>query len=341
MDLSKLWRAWPVVGPWRLAPLAGGTNNVVWQAETHDGQAYVLRLTTDQMRLPRLRYEALLLQALADRQLPFALALPLRTHSGEIVAQFEDETGTLALASLYPLLPGQRQTNLPARHDPLKVAHAGLTLALLDQALAALVELPAPTGFQPLPTFGALDRWHPLMSDPRTMVEDLPLDRAQIGQIHTLLDDVLECVPQLYARLPQQLLHRDYDPSNILMEGDRVSAVLDFEFAGRDIRVLDLCVALSWWPVELLGTGQEWSLIDTFATAFTRQVALDEEELRAIPAVLRLRDMASLVHRIGRYLAGRETEERIQKRVEQSLWREDWLSTHRQTLLEHALRWQD
>jgi Ser/Thr protein kinase RdoA (MazF antagonist) len=118
-----------------------------------------------------------------------------------------------------------------------------------------------------------------------------------------------------------------------------VTSVLDFEFAGRDIRVLDLCVALSWWPANLLGTGKEWDLIDTFGAAYTHQISLSEEELYAIPAVFRLRDATSLVYRMGRYLAGMETEIRIQGRVEHSLWREAWLSDHYKTLIDHALAW--
>ncbi len=44
MDLAQLWEAWPIAGPWRLTPLSGGTNNLVWCAETANGERYVLRL---------------------------------------------------------------------------------------------------------------------------------------------------------------------------------------------------------------------------------------------------------------------------------------------------------
>ncbi len=179
------------------------------------------------------------------------------------------------------------------------------------------------------------------MPDPLFAVEQLPIDREQARQIRTFLDAVMESIPGLYTKLPQQVLHRDYDPSNILLDHQHVTAVLDFEFAGRDIRILDLCVAFSWWPADLLGTGMEWDLINTFGTAYTRQVSvsLSEEELHAIPAVLRLRDATSFVHRMGRYLAGMESETRIQGRVQHSLWREAWLSVHQKTLLDHVLAW--
>ena len=79
--------------------------------------------------------------------------------------------------------------------------------------------------------------------------------------------------------------------------------------------------------------------MDVFATAYTQHIALSEAELLAIPAVLRLRDAVSFVHRAGRYLAGLESDARIQDRVEHSLWRESWLSANRETLLQYALTW--
>ena len=48
---------------------------------------------------------------------------------------------------------------------------------------------------------------------------------------------LIERMPDLYATLPQQLAHEDFDPSNVLMEGARVTGVLDFEFCARDLRV--------------------------------------------------------------------------------------------------------
>jgi len=58
-----------------------------------------------------------------------------------------------------------------------------------------------------------------------------------------------------------------------------------------------------------------------------------------MPDVLRLRDATSLVHRIGRYLAGLETDIHMQDRVKHSLWREDWLSANQGRLLHHAVAW--
>ena len=336
MNVLHLWEAWPIEGPWHLSPFLGGKNNRVWRGEAADGRCYVLRLIPDLRQIPRIRYEVALLEALSHHQPPFLLPLPLRAHNGDIIVPFEQEAGTLAYATLSPLLPG----HLPDQTDLTIASSAGFALAWLDRALAALPEMQVPEGIQSLPTFGKLAHWHPFVPDPLAAVEQLPVDQDHAQQIRHFLAVVMEKVDDLYRQLPQQLLHRDYDPSNILVDDQQVTAVLDFEFAGTDLRVLDVCVALSWWPVNLLGTGREWELIDTFGTSYVTHFPLSEQELCAFPDVWRLRDAASLVYRMGRYLAGLETDSHMQGRVQHSLWREAWLSVHQETLVRHALSWE-
>ena len=335
MILEQLWQAWPIAGPWRLSPLSGGTNNLVWRAETVDGERYVLRLFPDLTQLPRLRYEAALLEALSHADLPFRMPLPIRTRHGESVAFLEREKETLAFAVLSPFLPGA----LPERNDPSLAPPAGEAMAALDQALAALPEVAAPAGFDPTFSYGDLVRGYSPVVDPIAAVERLPIECDKARQIQNILASVQEKLQDLYVRLPQQLVHQDFDPTNIFMEDRRVTAVFDFEFAGIDLRVMELCVALSWWPVNLMGTGKEWEVMDAFAMAYVAGFPLSEEELRAIPEVLRLRDAGSLVHRMERYFAGLETDVTMQQRAEHTLWRETWLVTHREMLLHHAMAW--
>jgi homoserine kinase type II len=334
--MLNLWQAWPIEGPWHLTPLSGGKNKQMWRAEAADGQCYVLRLIPDVSHIPHLRYEAALLEAVSHQQPPFLLPLPLQARSGDIVVPCEQEAERWTFATLSPLLPGHR---LSDRNDLVIATNAAYALAWLDQALAMLADLPLPEGSQFPGLFGQLAHCHPRVPDPLAAVEHLPIDRDHARQIRHFLATVMEKVDALYAHLPQQVLHRDYDPSNILVDNQQVTAVLDFEFAGTDLRVLDLCVALSWWPVDIMGTGKEWDLIDTFGMAYMTRFPLDEQELLAFPDVFRLRDATSLVYRMGRYLAGLETDTRIQGRVQHSLWRETWLATQQETLLRHALSW--
>ena len=335
MDLAHLWQAWPIVGPWRLSSLSGGTNNLVWRADTAGGESYVLRVFPDLTQLPRLHYEAALLLALSSTDLPFRLPVPIMTHNTESIALLEQEEGIQAFATLSPFLPGER----PDRNDLSLAPPAGTAMAVLDKALAAVMEIDAPVRIEPTFSYGSLMRGYTPMPDPLAALEHLPVEREKVQQLQRILALVIEKVPDLYARLPQQLLHLDYGPANIFMQDHRVTAVFDFEFAGIDLRVMELCVALSWWPVNQMGTGKEWEMIDAFATAYMVDIPLSEEELHAIPDMLRLRDAGSLIHRMARYFAGRETDATMQQRVEHSLWREAWLIAHHETLLHHAMTW--
>lgn len=334
-DLFNVLTSWPIEPPATLAPLAGGTNNRAWLVETRDGPSYVLRLTAGLADLARIRYEAALLEALHTTALPFLLPLPLLARTGDMLVPLEVDPGEPGIAILAPLLPGQ----VPER-NAANIALAGAALAQLDAALASIPssELPVNTSTGRF-LYGDLAHCHPLVSDPLEAIAQV-LQPEQAQAIAPILEKTQRDWETLTAQdLPQQMLHRDCGPGNMLMEGERITAILDFEFAGIDRRVFDLCVAISWWPVRLMGTGQEWELIDSFGRAYTAYVPLTDEELLALPATLRMRDTTSLIYRIGRYMAGQESEKTIQERARHSLWREQWLSGNRETLVQHALAW--
>jgi homoserine kinase type II len=107
----------------------------------------------------------------------------------------------------------------------------------------------------------------------------------------------------------------------------RVTGVLDFEFCARDVRVMDLTVALSWWPLQALGTGKEWPIIRAFATGYARHIRLADDELAAIPALYELRAYTSLIHRLGRQRQGLSTMSAVLERAQAATDRADWLQS--------------
>jgi homoserine kinase type II len=335
MDVSNLLHlltGWPIEPPFLLTLLPGSTNNQAWSVKSADQSSYVLRLTPGVPDLPRIRYEVALLLASGEKSLPFSLPICLQTRSRERFLLVEQGDAEPAIATLMFLLPG----SVPER-DVVSSVSVGVALAQLDAALATIAPslLPVSSGF----SYGDLYHIHPLVPDPFSTVEQL-LETAQSRQIDRILRQAQQDWEVLSAQsLPRQILHRDCGPGNVLMEQECVTAILDFEFAGMDLRIFDLCVAMSWWPVRLMGTGREWELIDAFGRAYTANLPLTEDELLALPAALRMRDATSLVHRIGRYLAGLETAQTLQERVQHSLWREAWLVANQEILVQHALAW--
>jgi homoserine kinase type II len=334
-NLFDLLSNWAVEAARTFTPLSGGTNNRAWLVTTENGPAYILRLTSGAGDLAHFQYEVALLAALANKALPFQLPLPLQTRSGELFVFIAQESSEPAIATLTAFIAGQ----VPERTIST-IARISVALAQLDSALATIPAsvLPVSAGAAHF-LYGDLSHCHFLVQDPFTTVEHI-LEAAQARQICAILRQTQDDWETLSAQnLPQQVLHRDCGPGNVLMEREEVTAILDFEFAGPDRRLFDLCVALSWWPVRLMGTGREWELIDILGHTYTAHFPLTEEELLALPAALRMRDATSLVYRVGRYLAGLETEKTLQERVRHSIWRETWLAANRETLLQHVLTW--
>jgi homoserine kinase type II len=129
-------------------------------------------------------------------------------------------------------------------------------------------------------SYGDLQHCHPLVPDPAAAILQLPVETKVQQRLLTRYHRLLEQVPAIYGAMPQQLSHEDYAPLNILMEGERVTGVLDFEFCCRDLRVMDLTVALSWWPNAQFGTGDEWPIIDALSSVYARRCALADGRIR-------------------------------------------------------------
>jgi len=83
----------------------------------------------------------------------------------------------------------------------------------------------------------------------------------------TFFDDYIASFEGLFSQLPQQLIHRDPNPSNIMFENGEFTGFIDFDISERNIRLWDVCycatgLLVSWsavseiktlWPGILLG----------------------------------------------------------------------------------------
>jgi homoserine kinase type II len=325
--LAALLGTWNVAAPRRLSPLAHGTNNLVLRVES-PGADYVLRVYANHADLERLRFEHAVLSRLQAAHLPFAVPAPLLTSTGEYYARAATESGE-ALATLTSLIPGQ-----PPRRDDLQQARAaGAAVALLDTALGQVEPAVAGQGVS-WRSFGDLAHCHPLVPDPASALADLRVPPDARRRLVARYEWLMARIPGLYADLPQQLSHEDTDPGNLLMEGSLVTGVLDFEFCSRDLRAMDLTVALSWWPVAQFGTGDEWPIIQALAQGYAVHQRLDEAEIEATPLLFVLRGFTSLIHRLGRHRQGLSPLEAVTSRAYAALERDEWLQENGRRLVE-------
>lgn len=327
LELAQLQRIWPQVSGGRAHPLTRGTNNEMYRIDAASG-AYVLRVAGQRVSLRRLAFEYDVMTRLRALTLPFALPIPLLTTQGDLSARIQIADGE-ALATLTPLIPGAE----PKRDNLAQAEGAGAALGQLDDALARIALARSDDALDWRST-GDLAHCHPFAPEPQQAIATLPLPADALASLTAGYDSLLAQIAPLYASLPRQLSHEDYDTSNVLMVGERVSGVLDFEFCALDLRAMDLVVALTWWPFERFGSGDEWPIIAALLRGYARWRSLDSAEIAAIPALFRLRAYTSLIHRLGRQRQGLSPMEHVVARAWAALEREAWLQKNSERLIQ-------
>lgn len=293
MDLHPLPGAWGLPAPWTLTP-AGGLNNTSAYVGTPAGD-YVLRVYRNTADAERVGYEHALLRALQGAGLPFAVPCPLPTLAGETAAPVPAAGGRPpALAALFPRLPG----GPPDARDLGQVRGAGAALGALHLALARLDVAP-PAAHATAVTLLAPDPALPGPPPPagdRLRLEGLPLAAGQRERLDALIEALRAAAPPLYAALPRQVIHWDFEPANVLVADGRVAAVLDFEFASPDLRAMDVARGLHAWTRGALPGGRAWGAAGAFAAGYGDRVALTPAEADAVPTLLLLGQLAVFVH---------------------------------------------
>jgi homoserine kinase type II len=108
----------------------------------------------------------------------------------------------------------------------------------------------------------------------------------------TLIQDELAYQQQVagsaaHAALPRGVIHADLFRDNVMFEGDTLTGLFDFYFAGVDTFLFDIAVCLNDWCIDL----ESGRLVDERAAAFVAAYdavrPLDTTELRLMPALMR------------------------------------------------------
>jgi len=322
--LAWLERTWLLELPIHIQEMAQGYNNGVQLVKTGDSKQFVLK-TYRNVDTRRLDTEHALTLALAQIPLPFSVPAPCKTQNETTLEVFETEN-----YSLWPFVKGE-----PARSGLAQAASVGEAVALLSQALAKVdvgdVALP--------PTYGDFSAIHPAVADPLDALVNLPRTKAEKAYLHTVISDVLERTPRYYAQLPRQLIHGDFIRGNLLVQDDKVKAVLDFEFATFDLRALDLATALFSWSAGFRNDEMGWRIIDKLGQRYVSKRNLSIDECEALPDLIRLRLVVWLTYFIGRYMQAESTRDAI---ITDALFIEKsfrWIDANAQRLVTTAKQW--
>jgi len=291
--VDRLLRIWGLQG-YDVRPLTEGTNNT----GCYVGDEFVLRVHRNAIDPT---YEHAVLRALNG--LSFAVPVPVPVD-GETAVRGE-LNGEMVLVSLSRRIPGEH----PARGDAAQAEACGRALAELDHALSRLdpAELPPARVWD-----GDLTNIHPRVPSIDSVIDDVAAeDRADVARILTGIG------PR--SDLPRQLIHGDFAMANVLMAGDRVTAILDFETAGLGHRAMDLAIGRFFF-------GEVGHPSAAFQRGYLDAFPLTDAELSALRELELMREATSLVHWYGRYVDGEITAENLADRVERLRRVKDWAS---------------
>ena len=134
-------------------------------------------------------------------------------------------------------------------------------------------------------------------------------DRLEIE--NALMEDMVSKFSSLYEELPRQLIHRDPNPSNIILAGEKWGFI-DFELSERNARIFDPCYAATAILSETFEEGNE-ALLSKFKQRFQiaeckydSVVKMTEKEKEAIPYMILANQFVSTV-----FFAGKDKYEKL------------------------------
>lgn len=237
-------------------------------------------------------YEHWLLEQLAAQQPSFTLPLPIKGRDGSTL-----QSSSIGYLALVPYLPGALldPTNLE------QVMSLGEAVGELHQKLALLDQIarPGTALFNTFFDFPPPER-NPFQLQPAMIAAESTAEAQELcawwRNEALILDNFVKGAYQL---LPTQLVHNDLAPYNILTIQNRVSTVLDFEFAGLAPRAFDLAMALRM-TMRIWENPDPWTTARHFCAGYREWGWLSIEECAAMPQLMMLRSAMGTLWSLGR-----------------------------------------
>ena len=302
----------------------GGMNNTTYMLK-RDGERYVLRVYETHTDLVKIAFEHHVLSALRESDFGLMVPAPVKAIKGDgstFHSIYDPRNGQNKIAALFTFSTGKN----PVWNTPEQLVELGCAAGLLSVALAGLE-----ISLEPVyPPYYQIQKAYPLCP-PEKLIQLCTSPPSELQRCAEEMQDLLPVLPALFEalngmeRLPHQLVHGDVNASNVLSDDDgRICAILDFEFATWDLRVMELAVPMS--DLLTLDKSDEWMWegLEGLIRGFRKQVILEPDELLAIPQLILLRSLDVVMHFISRMFEGTDEPEvainQIIKLRERILW---------------------
>ncbi|MBN1876427.1 MAG: phosphotransferase [Anaerolineae bacterium] len=280
--------------PFRRSPLPGsGRNNQLEGIQTKSGMFVWKTYTHASHSDPAtIVYEHAVFQYLNQQALSFALPQPLPNREGQVL--FKTAKGW---AILRRYIPGDPL-------DPQNLKEVTAMGAMLGELHVALRHCPigARPGRQLFQLFFAFP--HPHYDPLRLVPADLGLpNSAHYQSLFAWWQEEAKLLQAFldtqYPTLPWQLCHNDISPNNVMIVQNQVRGLLDFEFATPAPRAFDVAMALRM-TMRVWENPEPWATIRAFFQGYRPWIVLSEQEVHALPMLIRLRSVMASLLRLGR-----------------------------------------
>ncbi|KAA8784557.1 phosphotransferase [Paenibacillus amylolyticus] len=329
----------------------GGMNNSTFVLHTSD-EDYVMRQYETHNDQAKIAFEHGVLTALSNTDFELHSPTPVislssssredadqefkeSNHSNEENRQTyqivrDHITGTFKIVTLFRYLKGVN----PVWDSPDQLLPLGRAAGHLSTALAKLkLEL------EPVyPPYYRIDEAYPLCTPERLLrmcaspPETLEACTDELRQLQDELPGLFKALRGM-EQLPHQIVHGDVNASNVLVDPEgNMSAILDFEFATWDLRVMELAVPMS--DMLTMDKSEEWmwQAQANLVQGFREEVELTADELEAIPQLILLRSLDVVMHFISRMLEGTDKPEVAAGQIVKLKQRMDWMQRNEEQL---------
>ncbi len=246
--------------------IAEGVENSNYLIEATSGR-FILTIYEKRVDVADLPYFLALLDHLAAKGCP--VPRTMHTASGEQLVTWHSPDGPKAMA-LIEFLPGLSVS----RPSPRIAAAVGQALGALHMA-AADFPMARPNSLGP-------DGWRALAAQCGAALDGIKPGLA--GRVAQELDFLDAHWPR---HLPKSVIHADLFPDNVLVNGDRVSGIIDFYFACNDVRAYDVAVTHAAWSFDPGGARHDAAVGQALLDGYRASFGINPLEEAAFPVLAR------------------------------------------------------
>ncbi|KOY13618.1 hypothetical protein AMS66_27155 [Paenibacillus xylanivorans] len=332
--MSTVLSSYGFTSNWNAQRGRGGMNNSTFMVEIDQG-CYVLRQYETHNDLMKIAFEHEVLAALSrsdfELHVPAPVNLPDNKDATFLVVQ-DRSSGRSKIVTLFHYRVGHN----PVWNTPEQLSGLGKAAGKLSSVMASL-----PISLAPVyPPYYQIQEAYPLCSPEKLLQlctsppDTLMACADDLQNLKVVLPDLFDTLRGMEV-LPHQLVHGDLNASNVLADSQEgICAILDFEFATWDLRVMELAVPMS----DLLTMDKEeawvWAALEGLIQGFRQQVSLEPKELSVIPELILLRSLDVVMHFISRLFEGTDEPEVAVQQIRKLRERVHWMKVNEERLRE-------